>query len=185
MLLANTLQGALGQFTIGVTIAVAPIYARDFIERGGLDATTAYALLETAIGIGNLAGGLAIGLIGMRLAKGRMVIVGYVAFGLCTLLLGLTGNLAIAFGLMLGSGIANMVYVIPSQTLFQERTPADMIGRVVGFRFSLVFGSMTLAMAVSGFLAAAIGVPPVLVIFGAVSVGAGLIGIAIPAVRRA
>ena len=28
---------------------------------------------------------------------------------------------AIAFGL----GIANMVFVIPSQTLFQERTPAD------------------------------------------------------------
>ena len=39
-----------------------------------------------------------------------------------------------------------MVFVIPSQTLFQERTPPTLMGRVVGFRFALVFGSMTLAM---------------------------------------
>ena len=25
-----------------------------------------------------------------------------------------------------------MIYIIPSQTLFQQRTPRDMIGRVVG-----------------------------------------------------
>ena len=39
-------------------------------------------------------------------------------------LLALTGNLAVALGLMFGSGVANMVFVIPSQTMFQERTPA-------------------------------------------------------------
>ena len=33
-----------------------------------------------------------------------------------------------------------------------------MLGRVVGFRFALVFGSMTLAMAVSGLLAEVVGV---------------------------
>ena len=49
-----------------------------------------------------------------------------------------------------------MVFVIPSQTLFQERTPAELIGRVVGFRFSLVFGSMTFAMG-AGWSSAVVG----------------------------
>jgi hypothetical protein len=100
-------------------------------------------------------------------------------------LLALTGNLGFALGLLFGSGIANMVYVIPSQTLFQERTPPNLIGRVVGFRFSLVFGSMSLAMAVSGLLGAVFGVAPVIGFFGLVTLGAGLAGLLVPAVRDA
>ena len=114
-----------------------------------------------------------------------MVVSGYTLWGLWTVLLALTGNLGLALGLMVGSGVANMVYVIPSQTLFQERTPANLIGRVVGFRFSLVFGSMTLAMAVSGLLATQFGVPVVIGFFGLVTMGAGLVGLLVPAVRDA
>jgi hypothetical protein len=86
---------------------------------------------------------------------------------------------------MVGFGIANMVYVIPSQTLFQQRTPRDMIGRVVGLRFSVVFGSLTLAMGVGGFLAASLGVTTVLVVFGGLLCAAGLAGLLVPALRNA
>jgi heme/copper-type cytochrome/quinol oxidase subunit 4 len=89
--------------------------------------------------------------------------------------------LAFAFG----SGIANMAFLIPSQTLFQERTPAELMGRVVGFRFSLVFGAMTLAMAVGGVLADAVGVTAVIAVSGLVSMAAGLAGLAVPALRDA
>ena len=61
-----------------------------------------------------------------------MVIAGYAVLGVLTFLLALTGNLALAIGLAFGPGVANMVFVIPSQTLFQERTPPDLMGRVVG-----------------------------------------------------
>ena len=185
VLLVNTLQAVVGQFTLGVLLTLTPFYARDVLVRGTFDATAAYAFLETGIGVGNLVGGLAIGLIGARLAKGHMVISGYALWGLCTMLLAVTGNLGLALGLMVGSGVANMVYVIPSQTLFQERTPANLIGRVVGFRFSLVFGSMTLAMAISGVLAAQFGVPAVIGFFGLITLGAGLAGLLVPAVRDA
>ena len=95
-----------------------------------------------AIGIGNLIGGFVVGLSARALAKGRMVIVGY---AICGALRSIGARVRrqscrSRSACMLGGGIANMVYVIPSQTLFQERTPADMIGRVVGFRFALVFG---------------------------------------------
>jgi MFS family permease len=185
VLLANTIQGAIGQFTGGVLLALTALYAHDVIVRGTLDATAAYAFLETGIGVGNLIGGFVIGLVGARLAKGRLVIAGYAVWGACVALLAVTGSLPIAVGLMLGSGIANMVYVIPSQTLFQERVPAELIGRVVGFRFSLVFGSMTIAMALSGVLATVFGVAPVIGLFGLTTMVAGLAGIFVPAVRDA
>jgi hypothetical protein len=124
-------------------------------------------------------------LIGARLAKGRLVILGYTAWGLCTAALAIAGQLPMAVGLMIGSGIANMVYIIPSQTLFQERAPAELIGRAVGFRFSLVFGSLTLAMAIAGLLATVVGITPVIGIFGIVTALAGLAGLLIPAVRDA
>lgn len=190
VLLANTLQATVGQFTVGVLLALTPFYARDLLalDRAAgqtFDPTAAYAFLETGIGIGNLVGGFVIGLIGARLARGRMVILGYAVWGLCTVGLAVTGNFALALALMLGSGVANMIYVIPSQTLFQERTPADLIGRVVGFRFSLVFGSMTIAMAVSGLIASQIGIAPVIGLFGFFTVLAGLAGLLVPAVRNA
>jgi MFS family permease len=185
VLLANTLQAVVAQFTVGVLLTLTPSYARDVLDRGSFDGVAAYAFLETGIGAGNLIGGFVVGLVGARLAKGRMVIAGYAIWGLTTVFLALTGNLGFALGLLFGSGVANMVYVIPSQTLFQERTPPNLIGRVVGFRFSLVFGSMSLAMAVSGVLGAVFGVAPVIGFFGMVTLAAGLAGLLVPAVRDA
>ena len=82
-----------------------------------------------------------------------MVIAGYAFFGLAITLLALSGNVLLVVGFAFGTGIANMVFVIPSQTLFQERTPPSLIGRVVGFRFALVFGAMNLSIALGGILA--------------------------------
>jgi MFS family permease len=185
VLLANTLQATVGQFTIGALTALTPYYALNIVQGHAVSGETAYGFLETAIGVGNLIGGFTIGFIGTHLARGRAVIAGYTAWGLCIALLAVTGNLPIALGLMFGSGVANMVFIIPSQTMFQERTPPEMLGRVVGFRFALVFGSMTLAMAVSGLLATVTGVGPVLAVFGLMTMFAGLAGLLIPAVRDA
>lgn len=186
VLLANTLQGVAGQFTTGIMLAITVIYATEVIAGGDVDSgKVVYGLLETAIGLGNLIGGFAIGLIGVRLAKGRLVILGYTVAGACTMGLAFVGNLPLAFGLMLGGGIANMVYIIPSQTLFQERAPADMIGRVVGFRFALVFGALTLAMGVGGVAVEVIGITMVLILGGLLTFVAGVAGWFVPEVRDA
>jgi predicted MFS family arabinose efflux permease len=185
VLFANTIQAAFAQFAIGSLTALMPIFVRDVLAPATVDPKAAYAFLETAIGIGNLVGGFAIGLVGARLAKGRSVIAGYVIWGATMILFALGGNLLVDFGILIGAGIANMVFVIPSQVLFQERTPADMIGRVVGFRFALVFGSMTLAMALGGLAAQVVGIVPVLVVSGLISIVAGLAGLLVPEMRDA
>jgi MFS family permease len=185
VLLANTVQATIGQFTLGILLALTPIYVIDTLGATTAQFPTYYALLETGIGVGNLVGGFVIGLVGARLAKGRTVIAGYAGAGACIALLSLTGNVGVAFGLMTGLGVANMVYVIPSQTLFQIRTPPELIGRVVGFRFALVFASLTLAMAVGGVLAEVFGAAAVIGAFGLLTLLAGLGGLLVPAVRDA
>jgi len=185
VLFANTAQAVVGQFTIGILLAVAPFYAADVLRLDGFKPEEAFGFLEASIGLGNFVGGLLIGLIGSRLALGRMVILGYVLTGAFVAALALTNNLGAAIGLCLGAGVGNLAFVIPSQTLLQRRTPPEMMGRVLGLRFSVVFGSMTLALAVGGILGQQFGASAVIGIFGLVTIGAGVAGLFLPAVRDA
>jgi DHA3 family macrolide efflux protein-like MFS transporter len=185
VLMANTLQATVAQLTVGVLLALTPVYAKTVFGAGPLGWEAVYAFIETGVGAGNLIGGFMIGLIGMRFAKGHMVIAGYAVWGFLITMLALSGNLVLVLGFAFGSGIANMVFVIPSQTLFQERTPPELMGRVVGFRFALVFGAMTLAMALGGILAEMVGVTTVLAAFGLTTMITGLAGLLVPAVRDA
>ena len=186
VLFANTIQAAFAQFAIGALTVLTPIFALQVIGPANhVDPKATYAFFEATIGIGNLVGGFAVGLVGMRFAKGRMVIAGYALWGLFIFLFALSGNLGVAIGLAFGQGVANMVFIIPSQTLFQERTPSELMGRVVGFRFALVFGSMTIAMFLGSVLGQVVGPAPVMAVFGLVTVGAGLAGLLVPAVRDA
>jgi hypothetical protein len=59
------------------------------------------------------------------------------------------------------------------------------MGRVLGLRFSLVFGAMTFAMGLGGVLGEIFGAAPVMGVFGLVTVVAGLAGLLVPAVRDA
>jgi MFS family permease len=177
---------------LGILLALTPIYAAELLDLTGLpedvrDRMTkeAYGFLEGAIGAGNLIGGFVIGLIGSRLGLGKMVIVGYVGTGLAVAALALAGNLPVAIGIMFGVGVANLAFVIPSQTLFQRRTPPEMMGRVLGFRFSLVVGSTTFAMGIGGVLGELFGAGLIIGVAGLITVAAGLAGLFVPAVRDA
>lgn len=185
VLLANTVQGAVGQFSLGLSIALTPSFVQTAFSSSGFAWQASYGFLETGIGLGNLIGGFVVGLVGMRFMKGRMVIFGYALWGLLILLFALSSNLGVAIGLAFGQGVANMIFIIPSQTLFQERTPSALMGRVVGFRSALVLGSMTIAMLVGSVLGQVFGPGPAMAVFGLVTIGAGLAGLLVPAVRDA
>jgi predicted MFS family arabinose efflux permease len=185
VLLANTVQAVAGHLMIGVVLALLPLYARDVIADDAFGPEAIYSFLEAGIGLGNLAGGFAVGLLGSKIGLGRLVIAGYAITGVLVAALALTGSLGVALGLAVGVGVGNLIFVIPSQTLFQQRTPGDLIGRVIGLRYSLTFGAMTIGIAVAGVLGSVLGVPPVIGLFGLVTLAAGLAGLLVPAVRDA
>jgi len=173
------------QFMLGIFITLMPVYAEQNVGSAPVAATAVYGFLEGGVGAGNLIGGFVIGLIGSRIALGRMVIIGYAFTGACVAGLALTGNFAAAMALTFGAGVGNLAFVIPSQTLVQTRTPPELMGRLLGLRFTMVFGSMAIATGVGGFLGAIIGVPETLGLFGLVTVAAGIVGVFVPAVRDA
>jgi MFS family permease len=182
-LMQNTLISALAQMTVGVTLALTVVYARDVLDGTYIAYPGNFAALETAIGVGNLIGGLAVGVIGARLKKGWLVVGGFIVMGLAVIVMGLTGNVLVALAAALVIGIANLVYIIPTQTIFMEITPIELMGRVVAFRSTLVFGSMTLAMGIAGVLAESVPVGLVIAGFGGLTLLGGLVGALLPAVR--
>jgi MFS transporter, DHA3 family, macrolide efflux protein len=183
-LIQNTLVSAVAQMSVGVTLALTVVYARDALDGRFIPYPENYAAVETAIGVGNLIGGLAVGVIGSRLRKGWLVVGGFIFMGLATVMLGLTGNVLVALVAAAIIGIANLVYIIPTQTIFIELTPIELMGRVVAFRSSLVFGSMTAAMGIAGFLAEDMPIGLVIAGFGVLTFLAGVAGALLPAVRN-
>jgi hypothetical protein len=114
-----------------------------------------------------------------------MISVSYVLFGGLIAILGLTSALPLTLAVAFGAGVANMGFIIPSQALFQVRTPAALMGRVVSFRFTLTFGAMTLATGVAAVLINFQSASTTMAMFGLVTVAAGVAGWFVPALRDA
>jgi MFS family permease len=182
---ANTLVSTIAQIAVGVEVTCSLLYAQSILDQEVIGFPENYALLQTAIGLGSIVGGLVIGSVAASYPKGPMAIGGFIAMGALFIVAGLVSDPVWAIGLFFLVGVANMAFVIPNITLFQERTPQALFARVVTSRQALVFGVMAAAMAVSGIVAGLIGADRTLMLGGAVAVGAGLIGLAIPSMRNA
>jgi MFS family permease len=182
---ANTLVSTIAQIAVGVEVTCSLLYAQSILDQEVIGFPENYALLQTAIGLGSIVGGLVIGSVAASYPKGPMAIGGFIAMGALFIVTGLVRDPVWAIGLFFLVGVANMAFVIPNITLFQERTPQALFARVVTSRQALVFGVMAAAMAVSGIVAGVIGADRTLMLGGAVAVGAGLIGLLIPSMRNA
>jgi hypothetical protein len=150
-----------------------------------MDAPAAYGFFEMAMGAGLVGGGVILGGVAGRLPKGPAIIVAFTALGIMLAALSMTGHLIVALALAAGIGLANVTFVVPSQTLFQQRTPGAVLGRVVAIRLAIVNAVLAVAMATSGGLAQALGLRPVLAVCGLVTAAAGLAGLAFRPIRRA
>ncbi len=190
-LFQNTIVSTVGQLSVGATLALTPAYV--FLLIGsptpvdgavpGLAETL--GLLEAVLGLGNLVGGFVVGAIGGRLGRGRLVIAGFALMGLSTIVLGLAGEVALALAASFLVGLFNLVWLVPSQTLFGELVPGALMGRVIAIRSSVVFGAMTGAAAVSSLAAGVVSPGTIFAVLGAVTLVAGLAGALLPAVRDA
>ncbi len=184
-LFQNTLVSVMAQLSVGATLALMVVYAQRSLDGDVIPYPESYAVIEAAIGVGNLAGGFVVGAIGARLRKGWLVITGFAVMGLATIALGLTSNELLAVAAAVVIGIFNLVYVIPSQTLFAERTPPGMMGRVVAIRSSIVMGALTGAMAVSAGLADRVDAGVIIAATGVLTVLSAIVAAWLPAVRDA
>jgi MFS family permease len=182
---SNTLLSTMAQVAVGAEIVVSLLYAKDVVDRGALSFEQLYSMLLTAIAVGSVLAGIFVGAIGERWPKGPVVIAGFIGMGLSLIAAALVTNPVLAIIAFFFTGAANMLFIIPTITLFQQRTPQRLMGRVVSSRQALVFGSIAASMGLSGYLAGILGPAVVLGVSGAICAAAGLIGIAVPSMRTA
>jgi MFS family permease len=184
-LFSNTLVSSVAQLAVGAETVASIPYAAEVLDTNRMPPAQAYALLLTAIAVGSVIGGVLVGTIGERIQKGPMIIAGFVLMGLSLVAAGLTTDPYLAIAAFFVTGLGNMLFIIPTITLFQEQTPQRLMGRVISSRQALVFGSIALAMGISGWLSEIIGAGMVLLVFGAICAAAGSLGAFVPAMREA
>ena len=184
VLFATTMQAALAEYGLGALTALSPLLVAS-LALGAVDAPTAYGFFEMAMGVGLVGGGLVLGGLASRVPKGPSIIAAFTVLGLALAALGMTGSLPLALALAAIVGLANVAFVVPSQTLFQQRTPDLMMGLIVAIRLAIVNGVLALAMVTGGGLAQIVGLRPVLVVCGLLTAAVGLGGILVKPIRQA
>jgi MFS family permease len=138
-----------------------------------------------AMSVGLLGAGVVMGGLATRIPKGRTIVAGFIALGLALIGLAATGSLALALVLAGVVGVANVVFAVPSQTIFQQRTPANLLGRVIAIRLAMVNAMLAISMATSGLLAELFGLHAVLAACGILTLVAALAGLGFRAIRDA
>jgi len=184
-LLANTVVSTVAQLAFGAEIVCSLIYAKLVLDQTFLPFPENYGWLMASLGLGSVVGGVAIGWLATDAPKGPMTIAGFIGLGAAMIGAGLTTSPQLAIALFFAIGAANMLYLVPTITLFQERTPQRLFGRVVSSRQALTFGAMALSMGLAGWLAGVLGAAEVLMLGGGLIAVAGLGGLLVPAMRGA
>ena len=145
---------AAGMFVIGCFGPLIAIYVRDSLHAS----TRMFGIVSPMIGLGMLLGVNGLNTFGRKLSNTLLVYCGLcgIAVGLVILTLlphvwsTLVGNFII--------GIAVAAIIVPAQTLFQQATPPELMGRVGSTFMSIVFGAQIGGLVLSGILTQHIGV---------------------------
>ncbi len=130
LLVGMILLAGLGAFFVGASLqSTMPVFANDL---GAGDAGTAYGTLLFAAGAGGVLGGLVLEATGWIRGSVPVAVAATILYGLTTMLFALTDDYRIAVGMLVLSGVANLVATSTAQTVVQLRAPAAERGRVLG-----------------------------------------------------
>ncbi len=145
---------ACGMFAMRCFGALIAVWVRDILHS---DARL-FGLLSSLIGIGMIAGTQVLRRFAARIMPQRLVVYGLAGMGAAVLVTAaFSGLIATALG-MLGLGFFAAFNMITSQTLLQQETPQEMLGRVSSSLMSLLAISQVLAMLFAGPVAQAAGI---------------------------
>ncbi len=147
----------------GGATALLPAYAGDILHAGPLG----LGFLRTASGVGAALCGLALALRPIQRHVGRWMFGGVAAFGLATVVFGVSRNLWLSLAALTLLGAADMLSVFVRQMLVQLATPDAIRGRVSAVNSVFIGASNEVGEFESGVTAAWWGVVPAVVVGGA------------------
>ncbi|HYW40394.1 MAG TPA: MFS transporter [Terriglobales bacterium] len=148
---------------LGGAVALLPVYARTILHTGpwGL------GLLRSAPGVGAALMAIAVAHRPIRRRAGLTMLLSVAAFGVFTILFGISHSLILSLAALFLTGAADMVSVIIRATLVQVATPDEMRGRVNAVDMLFIGVSNELGEFESGLTAQWFGTVPAVVLGGA------------------
>ena len=147
---------------LGGAVALLPIYAREILHTGpwGL------GLLRSAPGVGAALMAILVAYRPIRRRAGLTMLFAVAAFGLLTIIFGISHSLILSLAALFLLGASDMVSVIIRATLVQVATPDQMRGRVNAIDFLFIGVSNELGEFESGLTAQWFGTVPAVVVGG-------------------
>ncbi len=135
------------------------IYVRDSLSAGSF----LYGMISSMVGVGLIVGTQLLTRAAANIPRTAVVLYGLLGLGVGAALLGLFANIIMAAAGTFAMGFAIAFIIVPAQTMSQQETPRDMMGRVSGSFMSLVALSQAVGMLFSGYLAHLLGLRPLFV----------------------
>ena len=130
------------------------VYVRDQLHAG----TRAFGLISATIGVGLIVGTQTVNAVAKGFSKKYVALCGLLGLSFATFVLALFKTSFLAGASMFGIGFAIAFIVVPTQTLMQQETPQEMLGRVSSSFMAVFSLSQLVGLVLSGSLAAMIGI---------------------------
>jgi MFS family permease len=166
------LSMAAGMFVMGCFGPLIAIYVRDSLHAS----TKMFGIVTPMIGLGMILGVNGLNAFGKKLSNTLLVYCGLCGISVGLVLLTLLPHV---WSTLLGNfiiGIAVAAIIVPAQTLFQQATPPELMGRVGSTFISIVFGAQIAGLVLSGILTQHIGVRQVFALCAGLLIVLGAVG---------
>jgi MFS family permease len=157
-----------------------PVFAREILHVG----SGGYGFMQTAAGIGGIAGSLVAAQLARSKGRGRQALTGGVCFGALLVVLSFCPWYVPACVLLFVVGLANQLYMTTTTTVLQLSMPNELRGRVMSI-WGLTFTMIPIGGAIGGTVAEHFGSPAALALGGvAVIATTLLVATTLPRIRQ-
>ncbi|HEX9990745.1 MAG TPA: MFS transporter [Chloroflexia bacterium] len=144
-----------------------------------------WGILYAAPAMGAVTAGLIMSWLGNPRHQGWIVLVSVAAYGVATLVFGISNIFWLAVLGLAGTGAADTVSMVMRQTIRQLSTPDELRGRMTSVNMIFYMGGPQLGELEAGLAAAVIGLGPSIMLGGAAVIAVtALVGFMVPSLRR-
>ena len=143
-----------GMFAVRCFGALLSVYVRDLLHS---DASR-FGLLNSLIGVGMIIASPFVPRLGRKFSAKHLVAYGLMGVGVGVLITAIFATVPTTAIAMLGLGLSFACIVVPAQTLLQQETPHEMLGRVSSSLMSLIAFVQVLALIIAAPVAHAVGI---------------------------
>src|SRR5262245_189743 len=145
---------AAGMFALSCFAPLIAIYVRDMLKSTEFE----FGVVNSMIGVGIVLATQFITRFAKNRSKSLLVVAGLFGMGVAVMVMVSIGHVAVAAIGAFGIGFGAIFIVVPTQTLMQQETPVELVGRVSSSFMSVLSISQLLGLIISGSLTQRMGI---------------------------